>query len=185
MPLVLAKVVDPKVKRVENSFVNLHSMPGGHSKMQLAKSLRLRIMELDQEGSSLKVRVQVTNIGAGHMVPTGSPSRSILLTVGVSTADGKLAEDEKIYKREVVDEEGNPIPTDSQLFLYGASIASDTRFAPGEERIEDFEFSVVEDENLEITAGLTYLYSPHNRLETETRIPFFSETRNLTSSWSR
>lgn len=35
MPLVVASVVDPKVARVRGGFVNLHSMPGGHSKDQL------------------------------------------------------------------------------------------------------------------------------------------------------
>ena len=39
MPVVAANIVDPKVKRVEGAFVNLHEMPGGHSLHQLNKSL--------------------------------------------------------------------------------------------------------------------------------------------------
>ncbi len=108
MPLVVASVADPRVSRVRNSFVNLHSMPGGHSLAQLVKSLRLRILEVDRQKDTIHVKVSVDNKGAGHMVPTGSPSRKVLLTLTATAANGMSARQEYTFQRVVVDAAGKP-----------------------------------------------------------------------------
>jgi hypothetical protein len=185
MPLVLANVVDPKVKRVEHSFVNLHSMPGGHSRDQLTKSLRLRIMEMEKTSKGLVVKVKLSNSGAGHMVPTGSPSRKVILNLDVTPAEGEAQHDERIYQRIIGDDAGNPILSDAELFLHSSQVLSDSRLAPGEERVEEFLLPVPDNQNLKVEATLTYVYSPHNRPETEDRLDFFTETRRLVSNWSR
>ncbi|UCF37037.1 MAG: hypothetical protein JSU96_19945 [Acidobacteriota bacterium] len=185
MPLVMANVVDPKIKRVEHSFVNLHSMPGGHSRDQLTKSLRLKIMEMTKGEKGLAVKVQVTNEGAGHMVPTGSPSRKVILTVSVTAEGEEPVAEERVYQRMVADADGEPIRTDARLFLDSASVIGDTRIAPGEVRAEDFLLKVALEKNLEIRATLKYVFSPHDRPETATELSFFSETRRMMSSWTR
>ena len=186
MPLVLASVVDPKVKRVEGSFVNLHKMPGGHSRDQLTKSLRLRIIELKKSEEAVYVKVQLKNSGAGHAVPTGSPSRKVVLSLRAETSgQAEPIRAQKVYQRLVLDSEGQPILKDSRLIIDGVKVASDNRIGPGEERIEEFFLPVSGDGNYTIRATLTYLYSPHNRPETETRIDFFSEERKLLAHWKR
>ena len=185
MPLVLANVVDPKIMRAESSFVNLHLMPGGHSRDQLAKSTRLKIMEVSKSKDQLYVSVQLQNAGAGHRVPTGSPSRKVLLSLDVQAEGSPVSRQERLFQRVVVDADQQPILKDSRIFLEAAAIQSDNRLVPGEKRLEDFQFQIPEDKNIEIQATLTYLYSPHNRVETETRIDFFTEKRELLSSWTR
>lgn len=185
MPQVLANIVDPKVKRVEGAFVNLHYMPGGHSRDQLNRSLRLRIMEAAKSSQGLKVKVRVSNVGAGHMVPTGSPTRTVILNLNVSTGSGQQFHQERVYQRVILDAQGQVIRKDSRMFMEAHRIAHDTRLAPAEQRMEEFLVPVPADENVTVTATLTYFYSPHDRKETEKRIDFMSEKKELISRWAR
>jgi hypothetical protein len=184
MPLVSAHIVDPKVKRVAGAFVNLHQMPGGHSRHQLTKSLRMRILELDRTPQGLAVRIKVENTGGGHHVPTGSPTRMIILGVEAVAQDQRFY-DERVYQKIVHDSQGQIVNRDSLVFTKGHSIASDNRIAPFEERVEEFLLPVPGDTSVELTAKLTYLYSPHQRKETETRIEFWSERKELLTRWER
>lgn len=185
MPLVVASVVDPRVLRVHSSFVNLHSMPGGHSRAQLVKALRLRIEAIRREGDQVKVRLSVKNSGAGHAVPTGSPTRKILLDVRAVCANGFLAEQQYTFQKVALDRLSAPILDDARMFLETASVGADTRIVPGEERIIETSFTVPETQNVEIRASLTYLYSPHNRPETETRLEFLSESKELVVAYTK
>jgi len=185
MPQVLANIVDPKVKRVQGAFVNLHTMPGGHARDQLVRALELRILEAQRTPRGLHVKVRVRNVGAGHAVPTGSPTRKVILRVTVATEGGQRVQQERLYQRVVLDEQGAEIRRDSLLFTRARAIARDTRLAPAEQRVEEFLLPVSTDENLTVTATLIYLYSPHERPQTETRIEFLSEKKELFSRWVR
>jgi len=182
MPVVAANIVDPKVKRVEGASVNLHEMPGGHSLHQLNKSVRMRILGLDRTPKGLRAQVLVHNVGAGHSVPTGIPTRKVILTVQVTVGDQKF-EDRRTYERVILDEGGNELRRDSEVFLKGRTTKKDTRLAPLEERVEEFSLPVPAEGNAEVVATLTYLYSPHDRKETETRIDFWKEKRQLATNW--
>ncbi len=182
MPVVAANIVDPRVKRVEGAFVNLHEMPGGHSLHQLNKSLRMRILGLDRTPKGLRAQVMVHNVGAGHSVPTGIPTRKVILTLEVQIGDQKF-EDKRTYERVILDEAGNPLRRDTEVFLQGRSAKTDTRLAPLEERVEEFFLPIPAEGNAQVTATLTYLYSPQDRKETETRIDFWKEKRELATNW--
>ncbi len=183
MPVVAANIVDPKVKRVEGAFVNLHDMPGGHSLHQLNKSLRMRIVDLERTSKGLNVKVKVSNVGAGHHVPTGIPTRKVLLRVTAENG-GKVFEDERVFTRVILDKEGKELPSDSQVFINGVGVEKDTRIGPLEERTEQFTFKVPLAGNVEVKASLTYLYSPHNSKDTEIRIEFWKERKQLLNQWS-
>lgn len=185
MPQVLANIVDPKVKRVQGAFVNLHAMPGGHSRDQLVRALELRIVEAQRTPRGLRVTVRLRNVGAGHAVPTGSPTRQVILRVEAVTESGHRAQQERVYQRLLLDERGREIRRDSLLFTEARAVARDTRLAPAEQRVEEFVLPVPADENLTVTATLIYRYSPHERPETETRIEFLSERKELLSRWIR
>jgi hypothetical protein len=183
MPVVAANIVDPKVKRVQGGFANLHEMPGGHSLHQLNKSLRLRITNLDRTPQGLMARIKVTNVGAGHHVPTGIPTRKIVLRV-TATTDDKVFEKERVFTRVILDKDGKELSSDSQVFINGNSAVTDTRIAPLEERIEEFLFPIPMEGNVQIQASLTYLYSPHDSPDTEIRIEFWKESKQLLTQWS-
>jgi hypothetical protein len=182
MPVIAANIVDPKVKRVEGASVNLHEMPGGHSLHQLNKSLRMRILGLDRTAKGLRAQVMVHNVGAGHSVPTGIPTRKVILTVEVTVGDQKF-EDKRTYGRVLLDQDGNELRRDSEVFLKGVTATKDTRLAPFEERVEEFFLPVPAEGNAKVMATLTYLYSPQDRKETETRIDFWKEKRELDTNW--
>jgi hypothetical protein len=184
MPVIAANIVDPKVKRVQGAFVNLHSMPGGHSLDQLTKSLRMRIIEVQRSKAGVALKVKVSNTGAGHAVPTGLPTRKLVLSVAVESK-GKRAEDERVYQRLIVDDQGQAVRRDSQVFTGAYKIASDTRIMPFEHRVETFSLPAPREGNVEVTAKLTYFYSPHDRKQTETRVDFWQEKRQLVSEWKR
>lgn len=185
MPLMLANIVDPRVKRVEGAFVNSHQTPGGHSLSQLTKSLRLRLLQLKSDGDGLTVQVSVRNDGAGHSVPTGSPNRRVVLTLEIVTDSGQRIEEERIYEKVVADEESREIRDDSRIFTEAASVLKDSRIAAGEERIEEFFVSLSQPGNIEVEATLTYLYSPSEESQEETRIQFATERKRLLSDWTR
>ena len=185
MPLVMAHIVDPKVKRIQGAFVNLHTMPGGHSLDQLSRSLRLRITQMESAPGGLRVRVNLTNTGAGHAVPTGMPTRKLFLRVEAETEDGQKFHQEKVYEKVVADAQGNEIRRDSRVFSQAVSILRDNRIAPHEERDEEFLLPVPAGENASVTVSLTYFYSPLNQAETEKRVQFASLTRKLVRRWQR
>ncbi|MEX2303920.1 MAG: multiheme c-type cytochrome, partial [Bryobacterales bacterium] len=69
-----AEVVDPKIKRLSTTTVNLHAMPGSRSLDMLNKAVRVRL-RTHREGDELVAEVEIENNGAGHSIPTGSPLR--------------------------------------------------------------------------------------------------------------
>jgi hypothetical protein len=185
MPYVLADVVDPRIKRVANVAVNLHQIPGGHSRQMMYKACKTTIASVNREKKKIKVAVSVANTGAGHFVPTGMPTRKVILSVDITTEKGEQQRKEVVYERQVVGSQGQPIQRDSELFTQQISVKSDTRIKPGETRTELFEFEDYPGENITIHARLTYLYSPHGKPETESRFDFYNEEKHLVSQFLR
>lgn len=66
-----------------------HLMTGGHSYQRIASALNLAVTQPEDGQSQLVFRV--TNIGAGHSVPTGSNRRAIYLKAEVIDTKGKIA----------------------------------------------------------------------------------------------
>lgn len=68
--------------------IHQHRMPGASDPLFLQSAIRL---EADGAiaGDELTVDVDVTNTGAGHHFPTGSPLRQVLLIVRATDADGR------------------------------------------------------------------------------------------------
>lgn len=185
MPYLLGDVVEPRVKRVAGVAVNLHQMPGGHSRQMMYKALRASIASVNRDKGRLNVSVEIANVGTGHSVPTGIATRKVVLTVEVTSEKGEQQRRELSYERRVVDAQGKLVERDSELFTRAAAIQSDTRLVAGQSRLEKFEFSDYPGENLTVQARLTYVYSPHARKETEVRFDFFSEEKHLVSQFIR
>lgn len=185
MPLMLANIVDPKIKRLEGAFVNSHRTPGGHSLAQLAKSLKLRLVQLRAERDGLRVQVSVHNDGAGHSVPTGSPNRKVILAMEVVTDSGHEYREQRVYEKVVADKSSREIRDDSRIFTEAVSELSDTRISAGEQRLEEFFVDLPQPGNVQVEVTLTYLYSPSEESQQETRIQFASERKRLTSDWKR
>lgn len=73
---------------VPERAVARHTWTGGHSFKRVSSALNLAVIQ-PQEGQS-EFSFRVSNIGAGHSVPTGSNRRAIYLTAKVVDAKGKI-----------------------------------------------------------------------------------------------
>lgn len=136
-----ADVVDPRVKRSKLAEVNLHEVPGGHSRDQLYNALDVSY-EPARVGDELSVEVRIMNQGAGHAVPTGMPGRQIVLTLEVATGAGESFEDRRVFGKTLVDATGERITHTWGYFSKGVRTESDTRIQADEEWSEVFRYAV-------------------------------------------
>ncbi len=171
------KVVDPKIARISGSTVNLHEMPGGHSITELNRALQAQITA-ERRGPNVDVNVIVSNRGAGHRLPTGSPLRTIVMVVQVDGGTTPAQTATRTYRRVVVDEKNEEITDEASVWLRGARVVRDDRLSPGERRSERFSFTVPPNTPVRAVAKFYYRYSPEAPGKAESGQPFLS-----VSSW--
>jgi len=160
MPYVEGELVDPSVKK-SRTRINLHAPPGGRSPEQLRKSASLRIQDKIREGDKYTVTVMVENIGAGHKLPTGIPSRFLILEFTAETIDGKtIFTDNYKFMKAIGDKKGEQLFKDYEIMLRGEKVLSDNRLAPKETRIIPFTFYAPVD-GIIIKTKLFYVYEPY------------------------
>lgn len=176
MSRVEGAVVDPRVMQTGMHEINLHEMPGSHSLTQLNKAIRGQL-QVTHEGGELHVEVDVTNQGAAHMVPTGSPLRRLILRVHAAPFSGKAYDEERDFTRVVADRSGKILKREDQVFIRAAKVVSDTRLAPGETRKEAFTFKVPQGVASTVEADFIYYYSPMASTPAEQEVQFLSFRR--------
>ncbi len=119
---------------------NLHFQMGGHSQDQLSSAARLDASH-GVEGKRIFLDVDVTNSRAGHKLPTGIPSRKLLLVAELFDREGSLVRSEtREYSRTIVDGEGRSLEDFTDQLMLGAGEVADTRISPRETRREQFVF---------------------------------------------
>lgn len=178
MSLTKGNVVDPKVKRVAHTEVNVHEVPGGHSLDQLYKALDVDF-DTVREGDELSVDVHITNKGAGHAVPTGMPNRRIMLTVAVDAGQAGRFEDRREFAKTFVDSAGNKISEIWRYFERGTRLESDTRIAPDAKQTESFHFKVPETAIAYLTVRFEYEHLTEIPESEPDIFTFYSERRML------
>lgn len=140
--------------------LNDHNLSGGHSSRQIRKAGRLTIESLKRRGEMCTVEIAVENVGSGHCLPTGMPSRRVVLEVELLRGDQVLERDHRVYRKIVGDEAGLELTTDAAIKLHGRRILADNRIRPGETRLETFHFRVDPAIPVRVSATLIYSYSP-------------------------
>jgi hypothetical protein len=176
---VEGKVVDPRVKEIAQKSINLHQMPGSRSVEQLNRAIRTQLSAV-HEGDKLKVNVSLTNAGAGHYVPTGSPLRQLILELRVEPYGGaRPYREERVYRRSVVDQKNSALQREHLCFLRGAKAVKDTRIAPRETRVETFTFDLPKGRQARVDASLYYFYSPMASTEAQQKIKILSLARHI------
>jgi len=148
-----------------------HHLAGGHSITELKKALALKIARVERKEDRMTVSVNVTNIGSGHRVPTGIPTRKLILYCEVRVPGGKMYKEKIIYEKAIFDKDGYELKQDSDIMLgKGVSIAKDNRIFPKETRKETFTFYLPSSREAKIAVWVDYLYEPLILQETEMRI---------------
>lgn len=147
-------------EEIQESQANIHLHNLIHDTDQLRSALTVQIANANRSGRQLDVEVVVANVGSGHMVPTGMPSREVILTVVVDDGSRVISK-ERRYRKVVADEGGVVLEQDHQALLYGSRVLNDNRIGPKESRNERFTFELSRDQRrAQVTASLTYSYSP-------------------------
>lgn len=172
------KVADARFEREPSTSINLHRMAGSRSVTQLNRAVKLK-MDVTREGTRAKVTVDVTNIAAGHSIPTGSPLRQLILDVSAKTADGKETHAKKIYARTVKDAAGKVLDKEHFVFVKAASVLIDSRLTADETRREVFTFESPAGTSTEIKASLSYYYSPFARDKADQRVMVVTKSQRF------
>ncbi len=101
---------------------------------KLRESAGLLTARMEGACGAGRLGVQVSNEGAGHAIPTGHPSRQMVLSVEVLGADGTLAQrEERTFGRRLVNAEGQEVP-----WFEAVRVAQDTRVQAEEQRTVQF-----------------------------------------------
>ncbi len=178
MAAVAGNVADARFEREPTTNINIHRMAGSRSVTQLNRALKMRL-DVAREGGRAKVTVELTNVGAGHAIPTGSPLRQLILDVIARSSDGKESRAKKIYSRAVKDASGKVLEKEHFVFLKAAGVVLDSRLAPDETRQEVFYFDAPAGATTEIKAVLSYFYSPFAREKADQRVTFLSKNARI------
>lgn len=170
MPEIEGQIANRVVSERGNKIFS-HDLAGSHSIVQLKKSLALKIAGVERKSDRMVVRVNVTNIGSGHRIPTGIPTRKLILYCEVRVPGGKVYKDKIIYEKAIFDKESYELTSDAEIMLgWGTSIAKDNRIYPKETRAETFTFYVPGSKRADISIWVDYLYSPVLMEKTDMRI---------------
>ncbi|MFQ6002249.1 MAG: multiheme c-type cytochrome [Candidatus Zixiibacteriota bacterium] len=134
-------VVDPKIKKTDH-MLTAHEFLGGHSQINLAHAAQVRT-EVKMEKDKAIITTYITNAESGHKLPTGTPSRKVILETRIlDESDNILAETKKVYRKVLMDENGVILEKNYEMILKSKSIFSDNRIAPKETRKEEFVFDI-------------------------------------------
>ncbi|MCZ7401634.1 MAG: multiheme c-type cytochrome [Candidatus Methanoperedens sp.] len=130
-----------------------HFWYGGHTGQFLENAFRIN-SSIQETGNRVKVTLNITNNNVGHMIPSGLPSRKVILDLNVSDRQGhEIYSSEKVYTKTLVDQYNNEVSD----FWKAAAVANDNRFKPQESRIEVFEFDTPNGtDGINVKASLTY-----------------------------
>ena len=178
MPLIEGHVIDPKIKSPTQKKINLHAISAAHSTEQLEKAVKVEIKKIEKDSNFIYVEVSITNIGSGHIVPTGIPSRKLILWVEAKTPNEYFA-DKRIYQRILKDKEGKNIDKIHDLFTQAADVFVDTRLKPRETRSESFAFAMPKNKKVTVSARLEYLFVANVMTPTELRIKMAEVSKAL------
>lgn len=143
-------------------------MRAAEAMLKAAAVVSLKVPESVRGGDQTQVQVGVTNVGAGHDIPTGvtelremwleltvsQPDGNVLFTSGYLDEMGEIMDGAVRYGVVVADAEGNPTPK----FWLAASQISDHRIPPKRTVVETFVVPIPKTATgpLEVRARLLY-----------------------------
>lgn len=151
---------------IKREKVYRHYWYGGHTGQFLERAFNIEY-DIEKKGKKANINLNITNIGVGHKIPSGFPSRQVILYLNVTDDKNRdIYNDKKIYTKTLLDEYGNEVYD----FWKAKSISKDNRIKPRESRIETFEFDVPDDaRKLDVQIILRYHFEAevvHTSLET-------------------
>lgn len=174
----MAEMPGKSAKEGGRNSIHDHSL--AHSMEKMLGAVRVETKEPARTRDAVVADVRLTNEGAGHAIPTGTPARMLVLEVHAVDAGGNVVEvKKKMYRKRILDGKGDEMLTDGDAFLHGKEVSGDTRLLPGESRVETFHFTVRPKDIVKIVAEAYLSYQPVVISRTEMRVPLFSATADV------
>lgn len=160
MPRLAGGTVTSTNGKSGRQVYNDHTLAGGHSPAQVKRAVVARIDNVSRDADRVRVQISIENSGAGHMVPTGLPSRKLVLTLKATQRGRSVFQQKRTYQRIMQGDGLEPLVEDWRIKLYSKRVLRDTRIRPGEVRQETFVFTASRSEDVVLNASLTYEYEP-------------------------
>jgi hypothetical protein len=149
MPAYPGKVAEAGQERPE---LHAHVFIGGHTEM-IRKAATVNVSagwKKKERKDLLDVSASITNVGAGHLIPTGIPGiREMWLEVTVFSGQQSVATEKRPIGLELFDDQKKPaMPWDA------VSFGKDTRIGPKKTRLEKFNFKLSNPAEVRVEAKL-------------------------------
>ncbi|MHC4597705.1 MAG: multiheme c-type cytochrome [Planctomycetota bacterium] len=134
-------VVPSHIRKTANRATR-HDFMGGHSPLKREKAVTIAVHAQPTEDGHVRARVTLVNRESGHKVPTGLPTRKLVLKVNLLDKRGKVCQTRtKVYQRLLVDKEGLEVRYAKNVFTGQVTVKSDNRLPPLEPVVETFDFA--------------------------------------------
>ena len=160
MPRLSALSVKEGLKVKGHDIINDHQLFGGHEPSQVRQAVTMRIESLTRDGDRVSAVVALKNSGAGHYVPTGIPSRKLVLTVSARQRRRVIFQREMVYQRVMQGADDRTLTEDWEIKLLSKRCLRDNRLAPLEVRRETFVFNASPDDDVDLSVRLNYVHGP-------------------------
>ena len=139
---------------------NDHDLQGGHSPSQIKRAVVARIEKSTRDADRVRIVVVVENHGAGHSVPTGLPSKMLILTASATQRGRPVFHRETVYQRIMLDDNRRRLTNDWEIKLRSKHVLRDNRIRSGEVRRETFVFDASPTEDIIFKVRLAYRHQP-------------------------
>jgi len=158
MPRLAGPTVREGLKVKGHDLINDHQLLGGHEPTQVKRAVTVRIQSLSREAERVRAVVAVENSGAGHYVPTGIPSRKLVLSLIATQRRRVIFQRDLVYQRVMQAEDGRTLTEDWEIKLLSKRVLRDNRLAPLEVRQETFVFNAAPDDDIQVSVRLDYVH---------------------------
>ena len=166
MPRLSGLTVKDGLKLKGHDIINDHELLGGHEPSQVRQAVMVKVESLTRDGDRVHAVVTMTNSGAGHYVPTGIPSRKLVLTVSATQRRRVIFQREIVYQRVMQSADNRTLTEDWEIKLLSKRVLRDNRLAPLEVRRENFVFNASPDDDVDLAVRLNYLLGSGNVFRT-------------------
>ncbi len=139
------------VKKPNKTTIHDHSLSPEVAKLEGAVDLKL-ISSGPLEKGAYQVEVAMTNVKAGHNIPTGSPVRTLTLEVSLQGDGMARVVQVKTFGKRIIDKNGNWLINDMDAQVFGTKLKFNTSLRPMERREVRFVFANVPTGKVKVTA---------------------------------
>ncbi len=175
MPKVEGLVVPAHIQATKEVYINSHEAAGGHDVDQVKKAISVKLEQAKRLGDKMDVVVRIENVGSGHKVPTGLPTRKLVVRMVAKSGGSPIYSEERFFQKTLVNDKGEVITKDADLFLRAVRVKEDTRLEPRKPREEHFSFLAPSGKAIEVEVETYYHYQPRLIQETEMKIELGKE----------